>query len=218
MNRMDAHASRPAAAFALNRWVLAVGFALVALAAPALATNTEIAGVRYEPTIKLEGQSLVLNGSGLSYKALQKVYTLGLYTPQKASNTEGVLAMTGPKQLKFVILVSMRVDELGKLIARGIEQNSTRAEFMRLIPSTIDMGRIFAKMRRMSPGDTIAIEWVPKRGTVFFVNGQPVGQPVTEPEFFNAVLKVWIGKSPTTQDLKDALLDYKAPPLLNALE
>jgi hypothetical protein len=203
-----------------RRGLVLAGLSLVMWAgmSPAVASNTEIAGVRYDPTAKVEGQTLVLNGSGLSYKALQKVYTVGLYTPQKANTAEGVLAMTGPKQLKFVILVPMRVDELGKLIARGIEYNSTRPEFMRLIPSTIDMGRIFAKMRRMAPGDTIAIEWVPKRGTVFFVNGQPTGLPVSEPEFFNAVLKVWIGKNPTTPDLKDALLDYKAPPLLDALE
>lgn len=202
----------------MSRWLVLVGFGLAGMAGPVGATNTEIAGVRYDVTAKVEGQSLVLNGSGLSYKALQKVYTVGLYTPQKVNTTDAVLAMPGPKQLKFVILVHMRVDELGKLIARGIEQNSTRAEFMRLIPSTIDMGRIFSKMRRMSPGDTITVEWVPKRGTVFFVNGQPVGAAITEPEYFNAVLKVWIGGNPTTQDLKDALLDYKAPPLLNALE
>lgn len=202
----------------MNRWLVLAAFGLAGAMSPVWASNTEIVGVRYDTTAKVEGQSLVLNGSGLSYKALQKVYTVGLYTPQRGNTTDSVLTMPGPKQLKFVMLVHMRVDELGKLIARGVEQNSSREEFMRLIPSTIDMGRVFSKMKRMSPGDTITIEYVPRRGTVFFVNGQATGMPITEPEFFNAVLKVWIGKSPTTQDLKDALLDYKAPPLLNALE
>jgi Chalcone isomerase-like len=220
MKRLDASIAGTLATRGWRRCaaVASMGLAGLLFTTAASASNTEIAGVRYEATARVGGQSLVLNGSGLSYKALQKVYTVGLYTPSKNSNADGVLAMTGPKQLRFVILVPMRVDELGKLISRGIEHNSTRDEFMRLIPSTIDMGRIFAKMRRMAPGDTIAIEWVPNRGTVFYVNGVPTGMPVAEPLFFNAVLKVWIGKNPTTQDLKDALLDYKAPPLLNALE
>lgn len=197
---------------------LGLGIALACLSTPALAVNTEIAGVRYEPTIKVEGQSLQLNGSGLSYKALQKVYTVGLYVPKKAATADEVLNASGPKQLRFVMLVPMRVDELGKLIARGIEANSSREDFRKLIPATVDMGRIFSHMKRMVPGDTIAIEYVPQRGTVFFVNGQPSGLPIQDPAFFAAVLRVWIGKVPTTQDLKDALLDYKAPPLLNALE
>jgi hypothetical protein len=193
--------------------------ALVAcIASPVRATNTEIAGVHYEPSVQVEGQTLQLNGSGLSYKALQKVYTIGLYTKRKSSKAEEILSMEGPKQLKFVMLVPMRIDELGKLIARGIEANSARDEFLQLIPSAVDMGRTFSKLRRLTPGDNVAIEWVPGRGTVFYLNGQPSGLPMGQQNFYNAVLKVWIGKNPTTVDLKNALLDYTAPPVLDALE
>ena len=188
------------------------------LAGTAVARNTELAGVQCEPKVKVEGQTLQLNGSGLSYKALQKVYTVGLYTVRKSSKTDEVLRMEGPKQLKFVMLVPMRIDELGKLISRGIEANSPRDEFMRLIPSMIDMGRTFSKLRRMSAGDNVVIEWVPKRGTVFYMNGQPAGLPIGQQDFYNAVLKVWLGKNPTSQDLKDALLDHQPAPLLDALE
>lgn len=216
MNRWN---PRPQQASPGPRRLLAALLAASVLAcgSNAVAGGTEIVGVRYDPTIKVEGQDLTLNGSGISYRALQKLYTIGLYTTRKSTTTEAVLAAPGPKQLRFVMLVPMRVDELGKLIARGVEANSTRAEFLKLIPSTVEMGAIFSHMRRMAPGDTIAIEWVPGRGTVFFVNGQPAGLPITQPGFFDAVLKVWIGPRPTTQDLKDALLDYTAPPLLDAL-
>lgn len=216
---MTTHYAREAASV----WSLAVRhvttLALTAcLAGAAMASNTEIAGVHYDSKVKVEGQTLQLNGSGLSYRALQKVYTVGLYTSRKSSKAEEILSMDGPKQLKFVMLVPMRIDELGKLIARGIEANSPRDEFMKLIPSAVDMGRTFSKLRRMVAGDNVVIEWVPRRGTVFYVNGQPAGLPIGDQDFYNAVLKVWIGKSPTTPDLKDALLDYKAPPLLDALE
>lgn len=223
MNCSNARPERRAqtsAAVRRARLARALGLSLVlaCLINPARAVNTEIAGVRYDPTIKVEGQTLQLNGSGLSYRALQKVYTVGLYVPKKSSNADEVLAAPGPKQLRFVMLVPMRVDDLGKLIARGLEANSSREEFRKLIPAAVDMGRIFSHMKRMVPGDTIAIEYVPQRGTVFFVNGQPSGLPIQGPDFFAAVLRVWIGKVPPTQDLKDALLDYKAPPLLDALD
>lgn len=215
--RWARHTTRLGTGMVLSLAALAPLAALVATPAPAWAVNTEIAGVRYEPTIKVEGQTLQLNGSGLSYKALQKVYTVGLYVTTKNSNADTLLKTPGPKQLRFVMLVPMRVDELGKLIARGIEANSSREEFRELIPATVEMGRIFSHMKRMVPGDTIAIEYVPQRGTVFFVNGQPSGLPIQMTAFFNAVLRVWIGKAPTTLDLKNALLDYQAPPLLDAL-
>jgi hypothetical protein len=218
MNTLTARTPSVGAPHRMAAWSLALGMALAGALAPAWASNTEIAGVHYQPTLQVEGTALVLNGSGLSYKALQKVYTVGLYLGKKTTSPEEVLTMPGSKQLRFVMLVPMRVDELGKLIARGIETNSSRDEFMRLIPSTIDMGRIFSKMKRMAPGDTIAIEYVPRRGTMFFVNGVPAGMPIAGTEYFNAVLKVWVGPKPTTQDLKEALLDFKPAPLLKALE
>jgi len=147
-----------------------------------------------------------------------KLYTVGLYVPQKNSKAEAIFATGGPKQLRFVMLQGMRVDELGKVITKGIENNSSREQFFKLIPSIRIMGEQFARIRRLNAGDYFAVEYVPKRGTMFFVNGQPAGLPLEDADFFPAVLRTWLGNRPTTQDLKDALLDYKAPPVLDALQ
>jgi len=80
------------------------------------------------------------------------------------------------------------------------------------------MGEQFAHIKRLAIGDVFTIEYVPKRGTMFFVNGQPAGLPIDDALFFPAVLKVWLGTKPNSPDLKDALLDYKAPPVLDALQ
>jgi len=146
-----------------------------------------------------------------------KLYTVGLYASQKSSKPEMVFAASGPKMLRFVMLQGMRVDELGKVITRGIEMNSSREEFFRLIPSIRTMGEQFSHIKRLNPNDVLAIEYVPKRGTVFYVNGQPVGLPLVDSFFFPAVLRTWLGVRPSTQDLKDALLDYKPPVALDAL-
>lgn len=188
------------------------------LAQTAQAQGADVVGVHYPPSIKVEGNNLSLNGSGVSYRAVAKLYTVGLYVPQKSSKSDAIFATGGPKQLRFVMLQGMRVDELGKVITKGIENNSSREEFFKLIPSIRTMGEQFSRIKRLNPGDTFAIEFVPKRGTMFFVNGQPAGLPLEDSLFFPAVLRTWLGGRPVTQDLKDALLDFKAPPVLDALQ
>jgi hypothetical protein len=199
-----------------RRWAL--GLTLMTCLSSASLADTELAGVRYAPTLRSGNASLVLNGSGISYKAIYKQYTVGLYVPKASSNATELINMAGPKQLRCVMLVPMRVDVLGKLLARGIELNSTREEFQKLIPDTIEMGRVFSKMRRMYPGDTVVIDYTLSRGTQFMVNDRPVGQAIAGPGFFNAVLKSWIGDKPSTQDLKNELLSVKAAAVLDVLD
>ena len=184
---------------------------------PAGAVGADAVGVNYPDSLRVEGVTLSLNGTGVAYRALVKLYTVGLYLPTKTSNPTEVLDMSTPRRLRFVMLQGMRVDELGKVITKGIENNSSREEFFKLIPSIRTMGEQFSRIRRLNANDTLSVEYVPKRGTVFYVNGQPAGLPIADANFFPAILRVWLGTNPTTQDLKDALLDQRAQPVLEAL-
>jgi hypothetical protein len=38
------------------------------------------------------------------------------------------------------------------------------------------------------------------------LNGKVQGAPIKEPEFFGALMRIWLGKSPADDQLKDALL------------
>ena len=51
----------------------------------AWAQAVEVANVKYEPSVDLAGQKLVLNGAGIRYKFVVKVYTAGLYLAAKAA-------------------------------------------------------------------------------------------------------------------------------------
>jgi len=184
----------------------------------AWAQPAELAGVTYPSAIKIEGTGVTLNGTGITYRAVANLYTVGLYVPQKNSKADIILAEDGPKQLRFVMLQGMRVDEVGKTITKGIELNSSREEFFNLIPMIRQMGEVFSRIKRLNSGDVFAIEYVPKRGTMFFVNGQPAGLPIVDTRFYPAVLRVWLGARPASQDLKDALLSYKPPAVLDALQ
>jgi Chalcone isomerase-like len=196
----------------------ALGLTLLTCLTATSVANTELAGVRYAPTMRSGNVNLSLNGSGIIYKAIYKQYTVGLYVSKKSSNSNELVNQPGPKQLRFVVLIPMRVDAMGKMLARGIELNTTRPEFHKIIPDTIEMGRVFSKMKRMYPGDTVAIDYTPQLGTRFLVNERPVGQAIAGPNFFNAVLKSWVGDKPNSQDLKNELLNVKASAALDALD
>ena len=59
--------------------------------------------VRLSPTVQLAGQTLHLNGKGTRYRAVVRVYDIGLYATTKVSSLEQLAAA----QLKVVFAVDM---------------------------------------------------------------------------------------------------------------
>jgi len=47
---------------------------------------------------------------------------------------------------------------------------------------------------------------VPDTGTVMYLNGKPIGEPMKDIAFYNAVLKIWLGDKPVDSTLKPQLL------------
>ena len=188
-------------------FVLALTAASLSLPLAARAdTVTEVGGVKYPGSVTLAGTPLQLNGAGVRYKAVFKVYTAGLYLGQKASTTDAVLAAAGPRRMHIVMLREIDANELGKLFTKGMEQNASREEFSKVIPGVIKMSDIFSQRKKLSAGDYFSIDYVPGTGSTIVVNGKPASEPIKEPEFFNALMKIWLGKSPADAQLKELLL------------
>jgi hypothetical protein len=167
---------------------------------------TEVAGVRFDNTIQLGGKALVLNGAGVRYKAIFKVYAAGLYLPAKASTTEDVLGMTGPKRIHLVLLRTLDANEFGKIMSAGIEKNATSNEFIQSLPAIVRMGEAASQHRELRAGDTMTVEWVPEIGTTLYVKGKPEVGPLKDAAFFSAMAKIWLGMKPADAALKEALL------------
>jgi hypothetical protein len=152
----------------------------------------------------------VLNGAGVRYKAVFKVYSAGLYLPKKATTAEETLTMGGAKRISITMLRDIDSNELGKLFTRGVEDNAPRAEMSKLIPGLLRMGQIFSDQKKLVAGDNFIFEWVPGTGGVLTVKGKPQGEPFKEPEFYAALLRIWLGPNPADWKLKDALLGSKS--------
>ena len=192
----------------LKSWLIAGS---VALAAPvALAQQVNVAGVKFDETIELRGAKLQLNGAGVRYKFVAKVYAAGLYLPKKVGTTEEVLASTGARRMQVTMLRDIDSSELGKLFTRGVEDNMDKATFPKLVPGLMRMSQLFTDIKRLNVGDTFSIDWVPGTGTVVVVKGVQQGEPFKEPEFFNALIRIWLGPVPADFKLKDALLGHPA--------
>ena len=172
----------------------------------AQAQAVDLAGVRFEPTMQLGGQTLLLNGAGIRYKAVFKVYAAGLYLSAKANTPEAVLAAPGAKRIQVVLLRSIDANEFGKILSNGIQNNSSREEFMASLPAIHRMGEAASQHKLLVAGDTMTVEWLPGTGTTLYVKGKAEVGPYKEPAFFNAMTKIWLGKSPADHLLKDALL------------
>jgi hypothetical protein len=175
--------------------------------APAQADTVDLAGAKFETVEQVGGAKLPLNGAGIRYKAIFKVYAAGLYLPTKATTPEAVYAATGaPRRMHIVMLRDIDGNELGKLFTQAMEKNSPREIFAKSINGTIKMADLFYKKKKLVAGDSFSVDWIPNTGTVILINGKAEMEPVKEPEFFTSLMSMWLGPSPGDAQLKDALL------------
>ncbi len=185
---------------------LALGAVAGALIASLPASALDVAGVNYPPQVTVAGKPLTLNGAGIRYRFVVKVYTAGLYLPAKATTPEQVFNTPGPKRLHIVMLREINANDLGRLFTRGMEDNSSRADFAKSIAGTLRLAEMFAAKKKLTPGEHFSVEWLPGVGTQVYVNGLAQGEPIKEPEFFAALMRIWLGPKPADDQLKDVLL------------
>jgi Chalcone isomerase-like len=195
-----------------KQWVLGLlkglvgGLVGAALSLGAAAAQVEVGGVKLDDSTVVQGTPLQLNGAGVRYKAVFKVYTAGLYVGKKVATPEEFYAATGPKRMHITMLRDIASNELGKAFTRGFEDNAPKTDMAKLVPGLIKMGQVFSDQKKLLAGDVFTIDWLPGTGTVITVKGVAQGEPFKEPEFYNALMRIWLGHTPADWKLKDALL------------
>ncbi|MDR7307355.1 chalcone isomerase family protein [Rhodoferax saidenbachensis] len=160
----------------------------------------------FPPTQVVQGSTLAINGMGTRYKAIFRVYDMAMYTPSKVTTPEALLALPGPKRLSFVALREVPGTDLGLAFIKGLTSNSSPELVQKHTASSTRLIEIFSGKAKLVAGDTFAMEYVPGKGTTFYIQGQAQGAPVGDTEFFNMVLRIWVGPVPADFKLKDALL------------
>jgi hypothetical protein len=59
----------------------------------------------------------------------------------------------------------------------------------------------------MLAGENFTIDWIPRTGTISTVKGKQQDEPFKEPEFYNALMQIWLGPNPDDAKLKERLLE-----------
>ena len=196
----------------IRHCLMALGALLMsAVTLPSLAQDYVPPEVAAHPaTIDLAGQKLQRNGAGIRYKAIFKVYSAALYLEKPVTSLEEISKLKGPKRVTVTMLRTINSAEMGKLLTRGIQDNMDPNQFSKLIPGVMRMSDVYTRNKELKPGEYFSLDWIPGKGMVLSVNGIPDPAEFPEPEFYQAMLGMWLGPRAADGRLKQALLGQPA--------
>ncbi len=175
---------------------------MVCFSGPALAT--EMAGVPLDDQVTQEGGTVLqLNGAGIRYKFVIKVYVAMLYLEHKSSDAAAVIADTGSKQLiMHFVYKEVGKDALVEAWNEGFTANGTPEQLAALQPQIERFNSFFDTVKA---GDRIILDYIPDTGTVVTIAGQQKGT-IAGKDFNDLLLSIWLGRKPVTEKLRDGLL------------
>lgn len=187
------------------RGMLGFVFGVAALAGSASA-QVVVEGARYDGSIVLGSQPLVLNGVGVRKRLVFDIYVGGLYVGKKAARTEELVGQPGAKRVALRFLRDVEGELFVNSLHVGLKANHSEAELARwqgqigVLTTTI---KTIALARR---GDTVYFDYTPQDGTRVSVNGVTRGPLIPGEDFYAAVLRVWLGEIPADAGLKKGML------------
>jgi hypothetical protein len=172
---------------------------------PAYAT-VDVNGYKFDDAAKVAGKDLKLNGAGMRTKFVVKVYAAGLYLPEKKNTTAEVLKQEGPRRVTLQMARDISSEDFGKAFMDGLNENVDKAEKQKIVAQIGKMGELFASVDGLKKGDVLHMDWIPGSGTQTELNGKKLGEPIPDINFYNAILRIWLGDKPVDRSLKSALL------------
>ena len=165
----------------------------------------EIAGIELSEKISVPGmdKTLVLNGAGVRYKIFFKIYVGALYLPEKQNDAKVLLKESIANRVVMHFLYDeVEKKKLVNAWLEGFEDNVDGNVFSAVKGRLDKFNQMFSDLHK---GDVVLLDYIPQQGTRVTIKGESKG--IIEGEHFNhALLSVWLGEEPVTEELKDAML------------
>jgi hypothetical protein len=196
---------------AIFRIVIAAGLILATLSLSVPAAAAEVAGVRLPDRVQLvrNGPQLVLNGAGVRFHAVFKVYVAALYLPLKTDDSETILQANQPSRVTLQTLRTLTAEQITSSMMAGMQESLTPVQRMPLEKRMQEFSAILESLSELKKGSQIVIDYMPASGTIIRIDGVDVGR-VAGADFNSALLRVWIGERPRDERLKKAMLGTAA--------
>jgi len=167
------------------------------------ASAMKIAGVDVPQSLIIENKALILNGAGIRKKLFIKVYVGSLYLTQKQTAADKILSDPGAKSIVMNFLYKeVSTKKLVDGWNKGFADNTSAKEIKALQQRIYQFNSLFTTVYK---GDAIRLDYLPGEGTQVRINGKIKGSVPGE-DFYQALLKIWLGARPADADLKDAML------------
>ncbi|MFV2071158.1 MAG: chalcone isomerase family protein [Thermoanaerobaculales bacterium] len=180
---------------------IVIGVLVMMLALP-FAGAGSLAGVTMADRVTVSGATLHLNGMGLRKKMMFKIYVAGLYLEETTHDAAAAVSAAGTKQVVMHFLTNKATKKkMDSAWVEGFRANSS-GEFKALEDRVSTFVDYFGDMK---VGDVIELTIVPGEGTIIGLNGEVLGTIGGE-DFAAALLRVWLGAEPPTEDLKRGML------------
>jgi Chalcone isomerase-like len=174
-------------------------------ALPAMAA-VQVKSAKFEDTLQVGSQALVLNGAGVRVKIIVDVYAAGLYLPNKVRSEGKAIASTGAKSMQIVLLRDLTGEKFAEAMIDGFKANNTDADIAKYQGKLDQLRSLMLTFGTVKEGTTINMTSIPGTGLRVYINGQQKGSEITGDDFYQAMLKIWLGEKPVDSDLKSALL------------
>jgi hypothetical protein len=191
---------------AKSLWILKTLLCTLLLGALAGLAHSKPADYQFEPTIKLDGENLVLSGSALRSVLFIRGYSIGFYFPKKINSFDEAIALpNAPFRIMIVPHKELDAKAWTDSIDRGFSKNLSDQELQQMKPFMEAIYQELRQMKGVNVGDTCSLDYIPQQGVVVVKNGVQ-SKPIGNRAFFNNLLGIWLGDVPADEDLKKTVL------------
>ncbi len=159
-----------------------------------------LAGVTLSDSVTIDGSTCVLNGLGLREKYFIDIYVGGLYLKNPTANSSTAISSDQPKRLEMAFIYSeVTKAQLADAMNEGLVKQSNAAAIK------ARMDKLNGWMEDVHPGDRVAFDYAPGKGTTVYVKGTNKGT-IEGVDFMKALFTVYLGGSPPTAKLKKGMM------------
>jgi hypothetical protein len=163
---------------------------------------TTIHQVDVPETLKINGETLVLNGAGVRQKFLLDIYVGALYLAEKSSDAAKIMDSKSSKCMTLHLLQNLSKGTYAGNVENGIAKNVSEKELEALQHDIDTFNTFFADTKK---GDLVMFTFLADGTSEFFINKKKMGS-LKNKTFQQALLKVWLGEKPPTDEIKKAML------------
>lgn len=169
----------------------------------------EVGGVNFKSHETVGKRSLNLNGAGLRTRLTFKIYAMGLYLGKPATSTTEILQDKGAKRIRIVMIRDLDGKQFAEALLAGLERNHDATTLATLQPSTDALLAAVMSAGTARSGTELTLDQLANGATRLQINGQPAGEDISDPAFYPALLRIWLGEHPADSELKVDLLQQR---------